>query len=213
MYETDHLPGNVTHDDLDCSVRAANPPPRTTIGAVDLGALLDATTDTGVPLGRSASPGPGWQRLTWSELAERLRIDPFAGGRWPGIRSFPFSSWPANIRPPAEGSLDRDQFLALLDRLVAFTPSGHEATCFAFYAACAVGEYEKLVIHEGTLDELAGLYDDDEVPGAPSNLWPEDRSWLLYTDADSWATRVSGSFELRDALVGDPRLETVLLDL
>jgi hypothetical protein len=213
MYETEHVPDGITYDDLDRADRAANPLPPTLIGAADLGAVLDATTDTGVPLGRSASPGRGWRRLLWIELAERLQIDPFSRNMWPGIRSFPFTSWPANIRPPAEGSLDRDQFLVLLDHLDASTLGGSRAACLAFYAGCAVGDYEQLVIYEGTLERLIDLYDDDELPGAPSNIWPEGRLWFVYTDADTWATRVSGSDELIGALLADPRLETVTLEL
>jgi len=211
MYETEHMPDGVTHDDVDRAERAAHSLPPTMIGALDVGAVLDATTATGVPLGRSAWPGRGWQRLRWTELARRLQVDPFAVDVAPGTRSFPYSSWPVNVRPPAEGSLDREQFLRLVDLLAASTPA-RNVRCVAFYAPCAVGQYEELVIYEGTLNQVVHLYDDDDLPGAPSNLWPDERSWFVYTDCDSWATKVSGSAELIGALSTDSQLETVALD-
>ncbi|MFF8264442.1 hypothetical protein [Streptomyces virginiae] len=36
-----------------------------------------------------------------------------------------------------------------------------------------------------------GLYDSPEADFSPSNLWPEDRSWILCTDCDLWATKAS----------------------
>jgi len=43
----------------------------------------------------------------------------------------------------------------------------------------------------------------------PSNLWPDDRSWFVYTDADLMATKVKGSAALIAALVDDVHLETL----
>jgi hypothetical protein len=43
----------------------------------------------------------------------------------------------------------------------------------------------------------------------PSNFWPSDHSWFVYTDYDLWATRVSGSQALIDALTEDGELDTI----
>nr|CTQ90460.1 hypothetical protein [Kibdelosporangium sp. MJ126-NF4] len=42
----------------------------------------------------------------------------------------------------------------------------------------------------------------------PSNLWPADRSWFVYTDWDLWATRISGPPELIAAVTAHSELET-----
>ena len=139
------------------------------------------------------------------------RRRPFAIGSPPCLRSFPYSSWPANIAPPGEGSLDREQFVRLVDHLAAVTPEGDRATCFALYAMVMVGEYEQPTLCTCELHQLTDLYHDEDLPGSPSNIWPRDRSWLVYTDADLWATKVSGSGDLIGRLIADAALETVSL--
>ena len=62
---------------------------------------------------------------------------------------------------------------------------------------------------EATLAELSELYDWPEVDGSPSNIWPDDRSWFVYTDWDLSGTRVSGSEELVASIVADQRLESI----
>ena len=45
--------------------------------------------------------------------------------------------------------------------------------------------------------------------GTPSNFWPSDRSWFVYTDWDLWGTKVSGPAVLINAIRSDPNLETL----
>jgi hypothetical protein len=97
-----------------------------------VGELLSESTATGGALGRSRWPGPGWRRLRWTELEERL-------------------------------------------------------------------------------GELVELYDDARFPCSPSNIWPRDRSWLVYTDWDLRGTKISGDPALMTALAADALLETVPL--
>jgi hypothetical protein len=127
------------------------------------------------------------------------------------LRSFPYTSWPANIAPPGEGSLDREQFVRLLEHLAAITPKGDRLPCFAFYAMVMVGEYEHDTIFTCELRQLIDLYDEEDLPGSPNNIWPSDRSWLVYTDADLWATKVSGSGDLIEGLLADRELEAISL--
>ena len=82
-------------------------------------------------------------------------------------------SWPVNISPPAEGSLDREQFVRLLDHLAWISPAGETTDCMAFYAILAIGEFDDPVIYRGPLGELVELYDDPDLPGSPSNIWPD----------------------------------------
>ena len=211
MYETEHLPGSVTHDDVRRIERAAGAIEPVEIGEIDLEELLSDATLVGSALGRSGWPGPGWHRLLWSELARRLGVDPFTIDVPPSLRSFPYSSWPANLAPPAEGSLDREQFLRLVEHLASITPAGHEASCIAFYAMLSVGEFDEHLVYRGKLKELVEPYDDDGLPGSPSNIWSDQKSWFVYTDWDLWATKVSGSADLINGLTADTELETVLL--
>lgn len=59
------------------------------------------------------------------------------------------------------------------------------------------------------LGEIGSLYDHADVTGSPSNIWPEDRSWVVWTDHDLWGTRVRGSASLIQALERDSELETI----
>jgi len=123
--------------------------------------------------------------------------------------------WPVNIVGPNEGSLDRDQFVRLIDHLAEESPDGNATTCFSYYAPFALGEYgDDRAVYRGGLWELAAFYESDELAGSgsPSNLWASDRSWFVYTDWDLWATKVSGSQSLITRLLHDDLLEAVTLD-
>jgi hypothetical protein len=43
----------------------------------------------------------------------------------------------------------------------------------------------------------------------PSNIWPEDRSWFVFTHWDLSATRISGTPALAEALAARPDLESI----
>jgi hypothetical protein len=156
-------------------------------------------------------PGEEWTRLRWAELWRRLGVDPAGLEGYPSFEWFPYRSWPVNMAAPGEGSLDRAQFARLLGHLEAVSDRGGGTPCIASYGACAIGEYNHDVLYRGALREAASLLDDDTLSGSPSNLWPEDRSWLVYTDWDLWATKVSGTGELIDRLERDPELEVIHL--
>lgn len=63
----------------------------------------------------------------------------------------------------------------------------------------------------GRLGDAEILYDQSEADFSPSNLWAEDRSWVLCTDYDPWATKVVGSPALINALLNDTDIEAVRL--
>jgi hypothetical protein len=211
MYECDELPESLTHDDEHRIELAAGVIKPVQIGNVNLD---DFTRVTGAPLGQSSSPGRGWRRLAWAELTARLGVDPFAAWPLPCHRSFPYRSWPSNIRPPAEGTLDREQ----LERLCAHLTESSDADseCYAFVARLPSGRVDDrqdgLLVYRGTLPEVLALYDDGQV-GGPSNLWAADRSWFTYTHWDLWGTKVSGGDELVGTLFVDGELEVVELPL
>lgn len=211
MYETDTLPSDITYDEAHRIKLAAGASEPEQIGEAKLEEALSGATLIGGALGRSQRPGSGWERLFWSDLAKRLDLDPFAIDFPPCFRSFPYDSWPVNIQPPAEGSLNREQYQRLVEHLVSVTTEVRQANCVAFYSCLAGSDPHTEVIFEGATRELATLYDNSNVIGSPSNIWPDGREWFVYTDYDLWATKVSGNADLIDRLVADTELETVSL--
>lgn len=166
---------------------------------------------TGVQLGRTEPPGPEWKRLRWSDLASRVAAPLAESGVPPCFKWFPFRSWPIGIRPPGEGSLDRDSFVRLVGQLINHSGSSGQLVCYCYFSPMATVEtdFDNPYVLQGQLSELWALYDRDDVYGSPSNIWPEDRSWFIYTDWDLFGTQVSGSAELITSIVADPELETV----
>jgi hypothetical protein len=161
---------------------------------------------------REVGPGPGRDRVRWGELASRLDVDPFAGVPGPG--SFPRRPrWPEMLVEPPEGDLNPWELDRLVRHLAGASPAGGDARCLVFYAMLAASKYDELVIYTCRLNELVGLVDTAVEPCGPSNIWPEDRSWLVYTNYDLWGTKVSGSAELIASLSADTELETVALDV
>lgn len=212
MYETDELPSGITHDDVHRMELAAGTREPAMIGDINLEEVLAEGKVVGSSLGPSGWPGPGWHRLLWSELAARLQHDPYALDVPPCIRSFPYSSWPANIAPPAEGSLDREQFMRLLEHLAEVSDDGYRTMCSAYCSPLASSDFDNHTVFRCELQELREIYDNEGLAGSPNNVWPDDRTWLTYTDEDLWATKVSGSRQLIERLIADDEVETVVLD-
>ncbi len=171
--------------------------------------LDDVTIATGGPLGLVDRPeGSGWHRLMWGELALRLGSS-LVGQKYPPcFRWFPYSSWPASIQPPPEGSLDGESLVHLGEVLEGY--SGSEG-CVALYSFLAAGMAEDVDrCFEGPVTALRDLVEPGTGRvGTPSNIWPVDQSWFVYTDWDLWGTKVSGPAALIDALEAHERLETL----
>jgi hypothetical protein len=215
LYETDEVPAGLTHDDVHRIERAAGTAAPVATGDARVDAVLDEILDDAVviggSLGKSRAPGRGWRRLRWEELLRRLDAPPLVA--YPTYDSFPYRSWPASIRPPAEGSLDREQLVRLVELLGE--ESGADADCFAFFARLPFGNLdddEPQVLYRGPLSELVALYDDEEAHVGPTNVWPADRSWFVSSDYDLWATRVSGRATLVGRMLADGELEAVELE-
>jgi hypothetical protein len=209
MYETDSLPGGVSHDDVHRIERAAGTLPPLMLGDVDVYEVMKDATIVGSSLGRTGRPGAEWKRLSWHTLAARLKVDPFAIEVPPCIRSFPYDSWPINIQPPAEGSLDREQFQCLVALLERAGRDGPQTECFVYYGPLAGGSWDHDVVYRCSVGELPAVYEFEEASGSPSNIWPADRSWFVYSDGDLWATKVSGDRSLIEAVRRDEGIEAV----
>lgn len=178
-----------------------------TVGSVNLD---QGAVATGVPLGYTGRPGPQWRRLRWDQLAGRLGVSLRDNQYPPCHRWFPYRSWPANLQPPCEGSLDEESLARLLEVLAACSPEGRQTRCLVYYSPLACGDWDTVTMFEGPLLDIPTVIDSAQGRhGSPSNIWPQDRSWLVYTDWDLWATRLSGSSVLVDAAIADAELETL----
>jgi hypothetical protein len=164
---------------------------------------------TGIPLGRTEDPGQGWIRLRWTDLASRIDAPMARCGYPPCHRWFPGPSWPANVRPPSEGSLDRTALQALLEVLARYSQGGLSTPVTGYYVTMATRAWDHARVFAGRLEEVEGLYDDDAVVASPTNFWSSDRTWFVYTDWDLLGTKVSGSADLVDGLRDNPDLELI----
>jgi hypothetical protein len=173
-------------------------------------ATADGLIDTGIPLGFVETPhGTDWRRLRWADLAEREGRGLGADVRWPGYAWFS-ESFPVGIQPPPEGSLDELTLHALIRVLGRTSPPDVVADCVAYYSAVATfGRNERFVFTGDLRDVPQLLSGEHRMKATPSNLWPADRSWFVYTDADLMATKVSGSAELIATIEADEELETL----
>lgn len=197
-----------THDELRKSRIASGEEEPRIINGVNLDAM---TTNTGGGLGYERRPSADWQRRTWSEMLVRFPLKDPKDGPPPCYRWFPFRSFPANIDLPTEGSMSEEDFTELINVLVNHSPG---PVCSIYFAD--VWDFSPDPLQEPVYDaRLRDLPAVIKEAGAghqvftPANIWPPDRSWLVYTDYDLWATKVSGSSELIKELRTNPLLETL----
>ncbi|GAB7110157.1 hypothetical protein JCM4814A_84720 [Streptomyces phaeofaciens JCM 4814] len=214
MYEHERGPTDVSHHEYHQARLADGRAEPLVVAGIDLDAVGVAT---GGGLGRAEHPGRGWRRLRWAELARRTGDPRVPDGLLPSFRCFPsvrkHGSWPLGIHPPTEGSLDRETWNRLIAVLTEHSPAGADTRCLAYYSPLTLGaaDFENPHVRTGRLGDAPILYDNPEVDFSPSNLWAEDRSWVLCTDYDLWATKVAGPAALVAALLDDPEIEAVRL--
>ena len=204
-----------THDDVHRTVTASGLAEPEATSDVDLGDLMEGAVVTGVRLGRAGHPGPGWRRLRWAELARGFGEPVVPEGTLPGHRclrqAHPTGSWSAAIQPPAEGCLDREGWRRLMALLARHDVEGEGRRCLAYYCSLVTGDWDRETVLAGRLGDAADLYDHPAMPSCPSNLWAEDRSWVVYCDWDLWGTKVAGPSSLIESILADPELEALRL--
>jgi hypothetical protein len=158
---------------------------------------------------------PEWTRLYWAEFIERFdlasefdRLGPMA---FFGGKDVP-SPVHYGILGPGEGDLDREVLEVLLTCLSGLSPEGAGTACYAYWDHVAVFWHDDNgpgKLFEGPLSAVPSLIGlETPQDPSPTNFWPIDRSWFVYTDPDSSATKVSGSASAIDALRAHPDLET-----
>ncbi|MFJ5927023.1 hypothetical protein ACIQF6_30975 [Kitasatospora sp. NPDC092948] len=204
MYQHDDGPGRANPEDAEPPSELPGLPGVPTVGV-------------GGGLGRADHPGPGWRRLRWAELAERVGDPVVPEGIPPCYRCFPSvtdnGGRPTGIAWPTEGSLDRDTWNRLIAVLTAHSPAGPDTPCLAYYNPMTLGldDFKTQHVVTARLGDALALFDYPEAEFTPANFWPQDRSWLLWTDYDLWATKVVGPTALIEAVLTDPELEALRL--
>ena len=209
MYENVSLPAGVTHNDEHQAGLASGLIQPTIINGTNLD---DVTTVTGASLGYRARPDASCRRTRWSDYAARRGSALIAADQSvpPCYRWFPVGSWPVSIDPPPVGSLDEESLTALLDVVAEQSDHGHDTQCFAFYGSLPSGDFDHPTLLTGPLIEVTRLVvGEDAHQSTPSNIWPDDRSWFVWTDWDLSGTKVSGSKALIDAIRHRSELETI----
>lgn len=208
MYEDQSSSSDATWDDVRRERLAAGLDAPHTVGSFDLD---EHTTVIGGSLGMSAAGAPGGRsRVRWREMAARLSIDLEANDRPPSFRWFPYRSWPERIDPPDEGSLDRESLHAIVE-LLATVHADPSSRCIAYYAPLANGaRFDETWMREVDVVDVLSLVDPAAGRvGTPSNWWSREKAWMVFTDWDLWATKVSGPSALIAAIERDPRLECI----
>ena len=206
MYETE-MDSPASHDQREKQRIADGVELPTIVNNVNLSAL----TTTGVALGWSKSPGAAFKRLRWREYAERNSVPILRDGELPGHRGFGEAhtgdSWPENVAPPAEGSIDEESWCELVRVLLAHSSSGADTTCTTFYTPWTLTPESSSFLLQGRLGDAAALIDNPTSMGSPQNFWPDELDWFVYTDFDLQASRISGSIALIEALLSDAKLD------
>jgi hypothetical protein len=199
LYVNDALVGLGSHDELRRQSLASGAVAPVIIGDVNLDAV---STVTGTPLGFVVRPGSPWRRVRWAEYLGTLSASLDGHENPPSDAWFPHKSWPVSVLAPPEGSLDEESFTALVDTLAATGGSGFDAECLAFYASLPASDFDSPHLWRGRLGELETLLSDRGGPYSftPTNFWPVDRSWFVWTDYDLSATKISGSRQVLGAV-------------
>ncbi|RPF22548.1 hypothetical protein [Myceligenerans xiligouense] len=165
--------------------------------------------DLTVPLDtRDPEQGPR-ARCRWRDVVETDLTALQGMARWPpnAMHLLKDQRWPDVCIE--EGTFDGESRAALLEILTAV--SGPSAQCFAYFGMVPANNYDRPTVLKGALSQVASLTSDGlpQWELSPSNWWPVDRSWFVWTDYDLTATRVSGSRNLIDQVRSHTALETL----
>ena len=153
------------------------------------------------------------KRVKWQDLAAEYSLefhpemnqDSFA-------LNFPKGSWPRYLIAPREGTLDEEECPGLVHVLAPFS---NDQPCYFFYdplARSAANDFVGVLYH-GDLDGVDELSSEGDFYTTPTYWWPEDKHWTVFTDPDYTFTIAGGPQELIDAILEDPLLEAVAVQL
>jgi hypothetical protein len=111
---------------------------------------------------------------------------------------------------PDEGSLDCESLEALTELLAQASPDGHATKCFGYFTPLVSADFDRPPMCAFRLGDVQEVSATTPMELTPSNWWPIDRSWFVYTDWDLSATKVSGSLSLITSLTTAADLETII---
>ena len=177
------------------------------------GHLGHAAEGASLPEAKRKHPEKG-ERVRWSEVATRMGVAlGDAIGVPPCYRWLSGFTWLDYFYPLWEGVLDDDNY----ERITAAIATTSETTpteVFGFFGwlstnASSGERRDDIALYEGPIEEAVTWRLWDGHQNSPSNIWPHDHSWIMYTDYDLMATKVSGSKALIAALEADDYLETL----
>lgn len=132
---------------------------------------------------------------------------------------------PAPYQQPAWGDVDDDDLAALADVLGGFTATA-ENCWFALWEGYgwnslpAPGEgpprwrapNRDYLLFKGSVAAATGFRYGEQIQ-APTIWWPDDRAWCVATDIDCYRTYIAASAAAIDALLKDPRLEIMAVNV
>jgi hypothetical protein len=165
-------------------------------------------------------PPDGWERLTWADSASqkgtRLKGPTFDGRevppcfRWEAAlgREDVVNGVPVRTLAPTEGSLGKGDLETLIPILAAHTssPRMHGA-----YSLCDTGaqlvDGTPLAVAFDLATMLTAMLSKNNTQFTPEFWWPQDRSWVVWTDWDLEGTKVFGSNSLIQHLRQHPKIE------
>jgi hypothetical protein len=175
------------------------------------------TANLGGGYGYQILPPDLWELRSWAEIYSRFSLERPTDRMPPGFWSFPRMGrdWPETIWLPPEGSMAEEDFTELMTVLDECSDWPH--CSFYFASHFHDGGPGNVPVYDVMIRDLPTLIRNGALQAAktggkgvrtPANIWPPDRSWLVYTDYELWATKVSGSIRLINSLRDNPFLET-----
>lgn len=172
---------------------------------VFLGPVVQRTLGTEAVAGR-----PGMQRVWWRDLVGIVALQPHTD--WPHLGDVLGRSWPSGLHGPAEGQIELPTLRRLVDHVRPRTRGRLVLHASTWADLPDHGDVAHQVTRAEGVDAVLEFTERNRA-GIPPMLWyPEDESWVVFTDQDSCATHLGGPRDLVDAVLADPELEAVPLD-
>lgn len=146
------------------------------------------------------------RRIFWKDLFKKygLKFHPEANNESLS-RKFPGRSWPRQLVGPAEGSLDEENLLALMEIFKKFNATQR---CFFYFDLMKTTDLKDRLF-TGSLSEINDFSKNPDLREPPTYCWPEDESWCLYMDHDLTFTFLGANSQVVDLVLNSEVLEAL----
>lgn len=148
----------------------------------------------------------GATKTTWSEFAELMGVELESTTTFDQLTDAFEGNWPDGILGPAEGLLDEPTLRSLVDVLLRNTS---RQPAHFWYPWANTKDYTGRFEVGEVQDVLTFLEMWPEVWATPEYWWPEDRSWLVCSDIDSYESVVACDDLIAAELLAHSDLETL----